>query len=258
MVTARSFAQRNVVITGGGSGIGLASADLFLARGARVVINGRNIERGANAVAALEALAPGKFIRFVAADVSEPASARELFRAAREAFGGDQIDILVNCIGADTAPQLFHKLAAAEVALTLDGWLKATILSCAAALPHLRDGGAIVNVASDAGKAPTPGETVIGAAMAGIVMFRRTLALEQKRRGVRANAITPSFVPDTQTSNRVTAEGMGAKLYAKAKAAAHLGLPTARDVANAVLFFASDEAQFVTGQVLSVNGGIST
>ena len=118
-------------------------------------------------------------------------------------------------------------------------------------------GSAIINVASDAAKVPTPGETVIGAAMAGIAMFSRTLALEAKRQGIRVNVVTPSIVEGARLRARIAAGGFGAKLFEKASAAAHLGVATERDVAEVIGFLASDRAARVTGQVISINGGIS-
>ena len=125
-----------------------------------------------------------------------------------------------------------------------------------AALPLMSRGSVIINVASDAAKVPTPGETAIGAAMAGIAMFSRTLALEVKRRGIRVNVVTPSVVEGARLRARVAAGGFGAKLFEKA-AAAHPGLATERDVAQMIGFLVSDRAARVTGQVISVNGGIS-
>ena len=118
-------------------------------------------------------------------------------------------------------------------------------------------GSAIINVASDAAKVPTPGESAIGAAMAGVAMFSRTLALEVKRQGIRVNVVTPSVVDGARLRARVSAGGFGAKLFEKATAAAHLGIATERDVAEMIGFLASDRAARVTGQVISINGGIS-
>jgi NAD(P)-dependent dehydrogenase (short-subunit alcohol dehydrogenase family) len=124
-------------------------------------------------------------------------------------------------------------------------------------MPILADGAAIINIASDAGKVPTPGESVIGGAMAAITMFSRTLAMEAKRRHIRVNAITPSLVNNTLTFKRVTEDGFSAKLFAKAIKAAHLGVTEPEDVAALIAFLASDDAKRITGQVISINGGIS-
>ena len=167
------------------------------------------------------------------------------------------IDVLVNCAGGDFAPTLFHECATETIDGVIRQWLLSTLYVCRLALPHLADGAAIVNVASDAAKVPTPGESVIGAAMAGIVMFSRTLAMEAKRRRIRVNAVTPSLVRNTLTHDLVMADGFSAKLFAKAVGAAHLGVPEPDDVAAIIAFLASDQASKITGQVVSVNGGIS-
>ena len=94
-------------------------------------------------------------------------------------------------------------------------------------------------------------------AMAAVAMFSRTLALEVKRQGIRVNVVTPSIVEGARLRKRIAAGGFGGKLFEKAAAAAHLGVATERDVAEMIGFLASDRAARVTGQVISINGGIS-
>jgi 2-hydroxycyclohexanecarboxyl-CoA dehydrogenase len=248
---------RRILITGGTSGIGLATA-IRMARepGARIVLNGRDAGRGEAARANLQQLAPGAAIAFVGADVSDSDQVSTLVTRACDHLEGP-IDALVNAAGGDFVPTLFHETPLAEIEAIVRHWLLSTMYCCSLALPRMNDGGAIVNVASDAAKAPTPGEAVVGAAMAGIAMFSRTLAMEAKRRRVRVNVVTPSLVRDTQTFARVTAGGFSAKLFEKAAKAAHLGLPEADDIAGAIVFLLSPDASRITGQVVSVNGGIS-
>jgi NAD(P)-dependent dehydrogenase (short-subunit alcohol dehydrogenase family) len=117
--------------------------------------------------------------------------------------------------------------------------------------------GAIVNVASDAAKVPTPGEVVIGAAMAAIVTFTRTLAVEAKRDGIRVNAVTPSLIEGTATGDRAMAGGFSKKLFEKAKTQAHLGPTEVDDLATLIAFLCGPGSAKITGQVVSVNGGIS-
>ena len=120
-----------------------------------------------------------------------------------------------------------------------------------------RHGGVIVNIASDAAKVPTPGETVLGAAMAAIVMFTRTLAMEAKRDGIRVNAVTPSLVTRSGSHDRVMAEPFSAKLFAKASRLASLGVAEPADLAALIVFLCSPAARRITAQVISPNGGIS-
>jgi 2-hydroxycyclohexanecarboxyl-CoA dehydrogenase len=247
---------RNIVITGGSSGIGLAAAMRFAAEGAKIVINGRNGERGARACEAIKGRHPSATVWFAQADVSLAEEASRLVDEAAGHFGGP-IDVLVTSAGGDFSPALFHETSLEHIEAITRHWLLSTLFCCRCALPKMTEGAAIVNVASDAAKVPTPGEAVIGAAMSGIVMFTRTLAMEAKRRRVRVNAVTPSLVLNTMTHRRVTAGGFSARLFEKAAKAAHLGLPEPDDAAALIQFLASAQAEKITGQAVSVNGGIS-
>jgi 2-hydroxycyclohexanecarboxyl-CoA dehydrogenase len=252
-----SASARRILITGGTSGTGFATA-ARLARdpGARIVLNGRDATRGKAACESLRQLAPDAAVAFIAADVTDKGGVSGLVARACEFLDGP-IDILVNAAGGDFVPMLFHETSLDEIEAIVRHWLLSTMFCCSVALPRMDDGAAIVNVASDAAKVPTPGEAVVGAAMAGIAMFSRTLAMEAKRRRIRVNVVTPSLVRDTRTFSRVTAGGFSAKLFEKATRAAHLGIPEPDDDAAAIAFLVSPEASRMTGQVLSVNGGIS-
>lgn len=245
-----------ILVTGGTSGIGFAAARRLAQSGpAHIVVNGRNRERGEAAQRVLAEAAPMATIHFVAADISSQDGATRLFKQVSARLGG--LDVLVNSAGGDFAPALFHETSLEDLDGILRHWLLATMYCCRLALPLMADGGAIVNVASDAAKVPTPGEAAIGAAMAGITMFSRTLALEAKRRKIRVNVVTPSLVQNTLSHQRITAEGFSAKLFAKAVQAAHLGVAEPEDVAAVIAFLAGPETKRVTGQVVSINGGIS-
>ncbi len=112
-------------------------------------------------------------------------------------------------------------------------------------------------MASDAGKIATPGEVVIGAGMAAIIMFTRALANEAKRHGIRANCLTPSIVRGTALYDKLMANPFAGKLFAKAEQLAALGVTEPEDLAQLALFLASPAAANITGQAISSNGGIS-
>jgi 2-hydroxycyclohexanecarboxyl-CoA dehydrogenase len=247
----------NAVVTGGSGGIGVETAALLAEQGVRkIVINGRDSERGEQARAEILRRVPSTSVDFVAADVSRAQGADELFRSVASLIDAP-LAVLVNCGGGDFAPELFQQIPADHLDEIIRHWLSSRMHCCRAALPLMSRGSTIINVASDAAKVPTPGETAIGAAMAAVAMFSRTLALEVKRQGIRVNVVTPSIVDGARLRARISAGGFGGKLFEKASAAAHLGVATERDVAEVIAFLASDRAARVTGQVISVNGGIS-
>ena len=249
---------KTVLITGGTAGIGKACAEAMLAAGAEaVVVNGRSRERGERAIAALAAHFPDARIALALGDMAQVADAQAVAFVAVNTLG--RIDVLINSTGTNDFPRLIHTIALEEIPGILQRCLTAQLLSCRAVLPHMREanGGCIINVATDAAKMPTPGETVIGAAMAGIVMFTRALAIEGKRNGIRANVLTPSIVGGTEFYDRLMADPFAGKLFGKAVSKAELGLVDMGDLAEIAVFLASPAASKMTGQALSVTGGIS-
>ena len=254
----RPLAESVVVIAGGTSGIGLeAAAQLAVAGATRLALVGRDPARGEVALAAVRERAPGADVRYLRADLTDPASARGMAEAAGAAFG--RVDTLVNSIAGGDLPRLFHDTPLEEIAGIVDRNLCTVLHATRAVWDGMRAqrGGVVVNVASDAAKIATPGETVMGAALSGIAMFTRALALEGKRSGIRANCVTPSIVQGTPLYDRLMAAPFTGKLFAKAEAQAHLGVVTPADIAPLIVFLASPAAAKLTGQAISVNGGIS-
>lgn len=252
------FADSAVLITGGTSGVGLATAVAFAQAGCRrLMVLGRNEERGKRALERVIDAVPDARPEFLAADANDPDGASEAAEEAHRRLGG--IDVLVNSTAAPYGPTLLHDLSAADVRDILVQQTLAPLLMSRAVLPYLREqrSGSVINIASDAAKVPTPGETAIGAAMAAIVTFSRTLALEAKRYGVRVNVITPSLIVDTGSFDRVMEDGFSKKIFDRITSQAHLGLTEPADLANLALFLASPLSRLITGQVVSVNGGIS-
>lgn len=252
------LAQCSVLITGGTSGVGLAAAIQFAEAGVpRIAINGRDASRGAQARAAVLARAPAAQVVFLAGDCNDPVQAQVVCEAARESFGG--VDVLVNSTVGPYGPALLHDIPLEEIAPMVTKQMLAPLLTCRLVVPWMRakGGGAIVNIASDAGKVATPGESVLGAAMAGIIMFTRTLAIEGKRDGIRANVITPSIIEGTLTYDKVMNDAFSGKLFSKAIKMAQLGVVQPDDLAGLILYLASPQASKLTGQAISLNGGIS-
>ncbi|MDN2495727.1 SDR family oxidoreductase [Nocardia nova] len=253
-----NLAESTVYIAGGTSGVGLEVACRFVAAGTqRLGLVGRNAERGEKAADHIRSLAPGVWCLFAAGDANDPAEAGRVCAELRDGLG--PADILVNSMTAAYSPRLFHDTCPEDVPTILMQQALGPMNMCRAVLPDMRAqrGGAIVNIASDAAKWPTPGETVLGAAMAAIVTFSKTLAMEAKRDGVRVNAVTPSLIRDTGAHERVMSEPFSAKLFEKAARAASLGVAEPVDVADLIVFLCSPQARRVTGQAVSPNGGIS-
>jgi 2-hydroxycyclohexanecarboxyl-CoA dehydrogenase len=247
-----------IVVTGGTAGIGRACAEALLAAGAdAVLLNGRDGSRAERARSELQARFQDARVAISLGDVSDAETAAAVMAEAKAEFG--RIDVLVNSSGGNDVPKLLHETALVDIPGILQRCLFAQILCSRAALPIMRDagGGTIINIASDAAKLPTPGESVIGAAMAGIVMFTRALALEGKRDGIRANVLTPSLTSGTEHYARVMADPFAGKMFAKAVHMAALGVVTKEDLAGLVVFLASPAAAKITGQAISMTGGIS-
>jgi len=243
------FEGRNALVTGGASGIGAATVRRLAAEGARVAVADIN-EEGARAVAAEVDGVP------VVLDVTDDASVRAGVAAAVQELGG--LQVLVNNAGTDrfgfftkTDPELWDFV----LAVNLRGVLSVTHAS----LPHLQEkGGAIVNLASEAGRLGVAGSSIYSAAKAGVIGFTKAIARESARYGVRANAIAPGPI-DTPLLRMVDTMGpVGEKwmrLTVEATAPKRLGTP--EEVAAAIAFLASDDASYVTGQTIGVSGGLS-
>lgn len=257
-VRALPLKECGVVVTGGTSGVGLATAKAFVAAGVtRIALIGRNHERGASARAAVLACAPGVRVEFIAADANDAERAMWAIEEASRLIS--DVDVLVNCSVGALVPGLFHNMPIEEIVPTILHLAAAPMHMCRAVLPGMRERhtGVIISIASDAAKMTTPGEAVIGAAMAAIVRFSTALAMEAKRDGIRVNTITPSLIGNTGSYDRVMDSDFGKKLFSKAASAAHLGLVQPEDLAGLILFLSGPAGARITGQTISVNGGIS-
>jgi NAD(P)-dependent dehydrogenase (short-subunit alcohol dehydrogenase family) len=250
--------QITAVITGGTAGLGRACAEALLEAGATgILLNGRNAARAEATQAALQHRFPGATIALSIGDAAQPHIAEKIMADAIASLG--RIDVLLNSTGGNDIPKLLHEIAVEDIPGILERSLFAQILCSRAALRYMREvrRGAIINIASDAAKLPTPGESVIGAAMAGIVMFTRGLAIEARHDGVRANVITPSITSGTDHYDRIMADPFAGKLFGKAEKMAKLGVVSKEELAGLVVFLASPAAAKITGQAISITGGIS-
>lgn len=255
---AALFSSEVALLTGATSGIGAAIARGLLTAGvAGVVINGRDHTRGEVLAERLRAETPGAQVVFVAADVVTAHEAARVVSHAHDVFG--RIDIFVHCVGAEISARPFVDIPIAAFAELVNGHFMSLLHCCHAVVPIMtaQKAGVILTVASDAAKTATPGESVIGAMKAAVAMFTRTLALEVARSNVRANCLTPSIVRDTLSYERVMANEFSRQLFQKAEARARLGVVTPADIAPIAVFLASAGASKITGQTISVNGGIS-
>ncbi|MBM7517954.1 SDR family NAD(P)-dependent oxidoreductase [Nocardioides nitrophenolicus] len=252
------FGGQRVVVAGGTSGVGLATAIAYALAGCTdLVLVGRDELRGKQAVETVMECAPAARVEFVSADLNTAEGALAAAASAHRTLGG--IDVLVCSTVAPYQPTLLHDIAIEQLRDVLVEQALGPLLMTRAVLPFMREAGAgaIVTIASDAAKVPTPGETGIGAAMAAIVTFSQTLAVEAKRDGIRVNVLTPSLIVNTASYDRAMAQEFSKRIFDKIVRQAALGLTEPEDLAEAALFLTSPRSRRITGQVLSVNGGIS-
>lgn len=249
---------KTALVTGSTAGIGGKTAEQLALAGAELVlVNGRSPESGAAAIARLTALCPETRFEFIAANYNRPDEIERMFARAGE-LGG--LDIFVHtCLAEGVSLRPFTQTTPADWNAYISGIFLSLLHCCSRAIPQMlaRGGGAIVSYASDAAKIATPGETISGGCLAANVMFVRTLALELGRQNIRVNAVTPSITRGTKTYDKVMASDFSRKLFEKAEKRARLGVASAEHVAPMAVFLASPLASHITGQVVSVNGGIS-
>jgi len=248
MSKAFDLAGRVAIVTGGNGGIGLGMATGLAQAGAALVIAGRNPAKNAAAVKALEAL--GAKAAAVEADVTVQAECRALIEAASGKFG--RLDILVNNAGIaipgpflDSPPDAWDDVIAVN--------LRGTLLCAHAALPGMvrRGYGRIVNISSQFGLAGAARFAVYSAAKGAVIAFTKALAREVGPHGVTVNAVAPG--PIVTDMNRTTYTAEEWRRRAARLPVGRVGDP--EDVAHAVLYLASEEAGFTTGQVVMPNGG---
>jgi NAD(P)-dependent dehydrogenase (short-subunit alcohol dehydrogenase family) len=252
-MTKREFEGTVALVTGGGSGIGRATAERLAAGGASVMIANRGEETGREVVAAIEAA--GGVARHVSADVADEASVLAMYEALDEAFG-PRLHVLVNNAGAVVATK-----TAADT--TVDEWDRAfavnargTFLCSKHALSRMSPPHAsIVNVASVAGMVGVPERAAYGAAKGAVIALTRAMAIDHVRDGIRVNCVCPGTI-DSPWIERLTTE-LGADRAALEGRQPIGRLGTTEEIAEAILYLASERAGFTTGSQLVVDGGMT-
>lgn len=259
-VPAASLSGRIAIVTGASSGIGQATARALIQAGARVVVADVNRDAGEASAQALRD--DGSEAVFVPCDVADATQVQAMVEATVARFGG--VDILVNNAGISGGASLLHDL-------DLDTWdhvmavnLRGPFLCAKYALPHLMERrGVMVNVASTYGLVGAPGAPAYCASKGGVVALTRQLAVDYGPRGVRVNAVCPGYV-DTDMGGsraRLGPEGQAAANARREAAAARqpLGRQAHVDeIARVIAFLASGASSFMTGSIVTVDGGCTT
>jgi len=252
------FTGKVAIVTGAGSGIGRATARLLASEGAAVTVADIAPDAAGRVVAEIEAA--GGRARAQAVDVSDTDGVERMIAATVDAFGG--LDVLHNNAAALDQNRLDQDIATMDLATwdrVLDVNLTGPMLGCRFAIPALleRGGGAIVNTASAAAFYGSHSLAAYGISKAGLVALTRYVATAYGERGIRCNAVAPGVVVD-RDAQAALGGPMGDRLrrYSVSHVIGRLGYP--EEVASAVAFLASDDAAFVTGEILRVDGGFTS
>lgn len=238
------------VITGGASGIGAKTAELFTQEGARVLIADVRAEGIEKAVAALRA--QGGEAQGVVCDVRDENGVARMGEQAVAAFG--TVDFLINSAGIGGAMRPLETAAREEWQPILDINLAGTINCCKAVIPLLKakNGGRIINLASEAGVSGEKGLEVYAASKGGVISLTKSLAKDLGWYGITVNAVAPAFVHSPMTA---FLNPELEKKWLKAYTIKRLG--ETRDIASMIVFLCSDRCSWITGQTISINGGFS-
>ncbi|MFP2925773.1 SDR family oxidoreductase [Pyxidicoccus sp. 3LG] len=241
---------KTAFISGGSSGINLGIAEAFVKAGAKVAINGRNVEKLEGAVKGLQAHGTAMG---VAADVRDFAAVTQALQTVRDAYG--EIDILV-CGAAGNFPMPVAGLSSNGFKAVVDIDLVGTFHIARVAFEHLRKPGAcIINISAPQAYLPMAMQAHVCAAKAGVDMLTRVLAIEWGGVGVRVNSITPGPIDDTEGMRRLAPSEEGKQKLIDALPLQRFGRKD--DISQLALFLASDAASYITGSIMVCDGGQS-
>ncbi len=245
--------NKSIIVTGSGGGIGEGIARRLATEGAQVIVNDINVALGEKVVAAI--VKAGGTASFFAADVTRSAEVKALVDAAVQRYG--KLDVMVNNAGWTHRNQPALNVSEDEFDRCYAINVKSIYLSTIHAVPVFRanGGGSFINIASTAGVRPRPGLTWYNGSKGAVITTSKSLAAELGPDNIRVNCINPVFNPDTGLSAEFAGGPVDEDRKARFRASIPLGrFSTALDVANAALYLASDEADFISGVCIEVDG----
>ncbi|MFF1736575.1 SDR family NAD(P)-dependent oxidoreductase [Streptomyces sp. NPDC058247] len=258
------------MVTGATGGIGKGVALRLAARGATVVVNGRNEQKAAQVLAEIHDL--GGRGRFIAGDVRSVSDMEKVTAEAARAYGG--VDIVVPSAGGNDdearSPAVRGRFTDIDLSRVTDfvgQAVAAKLLVVQAAVPYMqeRGGGSVVFVTSEGGRTPTPGQTAIATFSGGLIMASKVLSKELARHQIRVNCVCVTVVRDSPSWEAAFARENGVsgvsehhrKQYQKISDRSPFGVAAPQDIGNVVAFLASDDAHYLTGATISPTGGLT-
>ena len=244
---------KSIIVTGAGGGIGEGIARRLASEGAAVIVNDINATLGEKVTA--DITAAGGRARFVAGDVTQGDDWHTLVAAAQD-FGG-RLDVIVNNAGWTHRNRPMLEVSEAEFDKVYAVNMKSIYWSALHGVPAMKQagGGSFINIASTAGLRPRPGLTWYNGSKAAVIVTSKSMAAELGPDNIRVNCVNPVFNPDTGLSAEFAGGPVDEERKAKFRATIPLGrFSTALDVANAALYLASDEAAFISGVCIEVDG----